>query len=65
MARTDLRKHAPLALEMARALWDEGKTYREIATRLKLTKGQVAGLAFRHNFPKRDGWHARPQKEAA
>lgn len=52
-------RHGPEVVAEIRKLWDEGLTYREIAARLSLTKGQVAGIALRNDFP------MRRRKEAA
>ncbi len=38
----------------ARKLWDDGLSYAAIASEIGVTKGQIAGVVHRRDWPKRD-----------
>jgi hypothetical protein len=65
--RKNSRAIAPEVVDRMAVLWDEGKTVREIAEAVGLTKGTVAGTTFRlrDRFPKREAVASKPKPEPA
>ncbi|MDE0922506.1 hypothetical protein [Aurantimonas coralicida] len=65
--RKNSRAIAPEVVDRMAVLWDEGKTVREIAEAVGLTKGTVAGTTFRlrDRFPKREPLPFKPKPEPA
>lgn len=65
--RKNSRAIAPEVVDRMAVLWDEGKTVREIAEAVGLTKGTVAGTTFRlrDRFPKREAVASKSKPEPA
>jgi hypothetical protein len=65
--RKNSRAISPEVIDRMAALWAEGKTVREIAEAVGLTKGTVAGTTFRlrDRFPKREPVPFKPKPATA